>query len=365
MNLKLNRSKLLAALQVAGGATASRDLKPILQSIKAVAKPGKIELSATDLEIGITLTLDAEHDQEEGCVIIPPRVQQILKELDDEDVELSTSGDTISIKSASSEFELATDDPSGFPDLPKGDASSWVALNAEFMREAIGRTSFAVASAESSKFGATTGLYLEILDGNTVLVGTDGRRLACWGTISPKSKSAKTGVIPVKAVSILARLLANSDEIKVSIGQNDAMFKTEHATLYTRLVEGKFPEFRAILPKESPNRTQLPVSQFVSAVRQASVMTDAESCRVVFNFSGDKLTLHASGSTSGRSRVEIPVKIDNPCEIAFDPKFILDGLKPLDQSSDVLLELNGSDRPAVFRQSDRYLYVVVPLVNAN
>ena len=183
LNLKLNRSKLLAALQVAGGATASRDLKPILQSVKAVAQPGKIELSATDLEIGITLTLEAEHDQE-GCVIIPPRVQQILKELDDEDVELSASGDTICVKSASSEFELATDDPSGFPDLPKGgDASSWITLNAESMQEAISRTSFAVASAESSKFGATTGLYLEILDGNAVVVGTDGRRLACWGTI--------------------------------------------------------------------------------------------------------------------------------------------------------------------------------------
>ncbi|TXH13010.1 MAG: DNA polymerase III subunit beta [Hyphomicrobiaceae bacterium] len=363
MNLKLNRSKMLAALQVVGGATASRDLKPILQSIKFVAQPGKIELSATDLEIGLTLTLDAEHDQE-GCVIIPPRVQQILRELDDEDVELSTSGDTICIKSASSEFELATDDPSGFPDLPKGDASSWVTLNAELIREAIGRTSFAVASAESSKFGAATGLYLEILDGNAVLVGTDGRRLACWGMIQPKSNLAKTGVIPVKAVSILNRLLVNSD-VKVSIGQNDAMFQTENATLYTRLVEGKFPEFRAVLPKESPNRTHLLVSQFAGAVRQASVMADAESRRVVFNFSGDKLTLHASGSTSGRSRVEIPVKVEKPCEIAFDSKFVLDGLKPLDQSSQVSLELNGSDRPAVFRQADRYLYVVVPLVNAN
>lgn len=370
MNLTVNRAELLAALQIVGGAAAGRDVKPVLQNIKLVFHDaGYVVLSATDLEVGITLSLGEARlaSCTLGEALLPPRVVQILKEIGDEKVTLSVSQDVLTVASASSEFELPTEDPQSFPGLPAPSQPGRLFSGAK-IREAIKKTVWATSSVENTKFGATSGVLLEIADDIT-FVATDGRRLSCCGKRVPKAKVTCKGVVPVKTLAILDRLLAGFEgDVEVFMNENEAYFRTQYfktqsATIYSRLVEGRFPDYRAAIPQSKSQTVELPVKEFLGAVRQASIMAERESQRVTFNFQPERLTLEASGPSSGRSRVEMPVSVQSPVEIAFDPRFILEGLKPLEAET-VSLDLQAANSPAVFKSGDTYLYVVVPVVNA-
>jgi DNA polymerase-3 subunit beta len=139
--------------------------------------------------------------------------------------------------------------------------------------------------------------------------------------------------------------------------------KTERAMVYSRLVEGKFPDWRRAMPQKQSARLPLTVGPFQSAVRQAAIMTDDESKRVRFQFAKGRLTLRAQGTEAGQSRVELPIEYTGKgLEISFDPKFLIDMLKVLEPDAALTLDLIDGGSPAVFRHEENYAYVVVPLV---
>src|SRR5437016_919706 len=131
--------------------------------------------------------------------------------------------------------------------------------------------------------------------------------------------------------------------------------KTERAMIYSRLVEGRFPNYRQVLPSKHAAKIALTVGPFLSAVRQAAIMTDDESKRVIFSFAKKKVTLQARGAESGRSKVEMPIDYDGKAiEISFDPKFLVDMLRVLEPDAPVQLEVTDSATPAVFRHDPSY-----------
>jgi DNA polymerase-3 subunit beta len=165
-------------------------------------------------------------------------------------------------------------------------------------------------------------------------------------------------------MNLLERNLADPDEvIRISLRPNEVLMKTERAMIYSRLVEGRFPNYKQVIPAKHTHRLALTVGPFNAAVRQAAIMTDEESKRVRFQFAKKKLTLRAQGVESGQSRVELPIEYDGKgLEISFDPKFVNDMLRVLEPDTALTLEMNDAAAPAVFRQDPTYLYVVVPLV---
>jgi DNA polymerase-3 subunit beta len=231
----------------------------------------------------------------------------------------------------------------------------------------IRRTIFAPAVADNAKFAAMTGILVELEDEKIRLVATDGRRLALveGGTQAHGEHGTKgqMPVIPAKAMTLLERNLVEPDElVRISIRQNDALLKTERAMIYTRLVEGKFPDYKMVVPQKGAIKIPLTVGPFHTAIRQAAIMTDQESKRVIFRFEKNKLTLQARGIDAGRSRVEMPLDYSGSAvQIDFDPKFLLDMLKVLEPDTEMTLELNDGKKPALFRIDANYRYVVVPL----
>ena len=200
-----------------------------------------------------------------------------------------------------------------------------------------------------------TGALWELEKDHVRLITTDGRRLA-WvkGSASVKGGHAIKGqgpVVPTKAMQLLDRNFSDDQEsVRVCFKPNEVMFKTERAVVYSRLVEGRFPDYKMVLPKKHTSSVKLSVDGFHAAVRQAAIMADDEVKKVIFKFGSKKLTLQAQGSVSGRSKVEIPIEMDGPgVDVAFNPVFISDLLKVLPGDSEVLLELNDSASPAVFR----------------
>lgn len=141
--------------------------------------------------------------------------------------------------------------------------------------------------------------------------------------------------------------------------------KTERAVIYSRLVEGRFPNYKQVLPQRNQVKVPFTVGPFMAAIRQAAVMTDEESKRVTFHFGKKKLTLQARGTETGRSRVELPVDYEGKAlEISFDPKFVLDMLRVLEPDTALTLEMQDGNTAALFRVDANYQYVVVPLIAA-
>src|SRR5262249_32781519 len=141
----------------------------------------------------------------------------------------------------------------------------------------------------------------------------------------------QTPVVPTKAMSLLERNLQDDEEqVRVSLRPNEVLFRTERAVIYSRLVEGRFPPYREVVPKEVTAKVPLLVGRFQAAVRQAAIMTDEDSKRVVFHFKGKKLTLEAQGAVTGRSKVELPLEYEGkPIDISFDPSYVVEMLRVL------------------------------------
>lgn len=362
------REGLLSACQVAGVAVASRDVKPILSNIKAVANPNGCTLLATDLDLSIRLEVRSVKVETPGEALLPSdRLTAILREATDEELTLEATADATTIRGQFNEFEMPGEDPADFPGIPTFTDDKYHEVQAGVLRDMIRRTIFAVDKKEASHRYSMHGVLWEVADNKVRLVGTDGRRLALASGPSTSQGAAdtkgQTHVVPVKAMGLLERLLQDASEpIRFVLRPNEALFKTERATICTRLVEGRYPNYKDAIPDKLPAKIALELGRFQSAVRQASIMTEHESKRVTFAFGKKKLTLQARGADTGRAKVELPIEYEGKdISINFDPGFVVEMLRMLPADAPLNLELADGEKPAVFRSGPDYLYVVVPL----
>jgi DNA polymerase-3 subunit beta len=229
----------------------------------------------------------------------------------------------------------------------------------------IRRTIFAAAT-ENPRY-AVTGVLWELEESVARLVATDGRRLAVMQGPATShdghDTKGQTHVVPTKAMQLLERNLQDPKEpVRVALRPNEALFKTERAMIYSRLVEGRYPPYREVFPKKPTVKVPLVVGPFYSAVRQAAVMTDEESKKVLFTFEKKKVTMQAQGATTGRSKVDLAVDYDHkPIKIAFDPKYLTEMLRVLNGDEPLTLELVDANTVGLFRVGENYSYIAMPL----
>ncbi len=366
MRVLCHREGLLAACQLASAAVTTRDVKPVLRNLKAIADEGRCTLMATDLELGIRLDVQGLTIEEPGEAILPAaKLVAILREARDDQLSIEADPTACVVRGMSLEFEMPSEDPAQFPDLPTFAEEKYHEITAGSLREMIRRTVFAAAD-ETARY-SMTGVLWE-LDGTTVrLVATDGRRLALSEGIATAqgghSTKGQSPVVPTKAMSLLERNLTDDDEaVKICIRPNEVLFRTERAIIYSRLVEGRFPDYKQVLPKKHNVRVSLPALPFQAAVRQAAIMTDEDTKRVNFKFAKNKLTLAAQGATAGRSKVEMEIEYDaKPIDIGFNPQYLIEMLKVLPPDAELTLDLIDGSSPALFRSGAPYQYLVMPL----
>ena len=365
------RDGLLSACQIVGVAVPARTTMPIYQNIKAVATEEHLTLMATDLEVGIRYELRGLGIEEKGEAILPVgRLTSILRESPDSEVKLDADERRTRVTTTSSEYEMPGEDPASFADIAGFvEGERYAELAAGDLQRMIRRTVFAAAK-EEGKY-AMRGVLWDLDDKTAKLVATDGKRLAvASGKCVMQGDGEKKGqshLVPPKAMSLLERILAEGDAsqpVQVALRSNDALFKTERAVIYSRLVEGRFPPYRDVIPKKVNAKIPLVVGDFLSAVRQAAIMTDDESKRITFKFAPGKLNLEAKGSTTGQSKVSL--KIDEysgpTIDISFDPAYLTEMLRVMDGAETLQLDLVDGQKSAVFRSGEDYLYLVVPLV---
>lgn len=366
MRLTCHRGALATAFQTVSGVVPTRTPKPILQNVKLQTSNGQAVLIGTDQEVGIRYTLREADVQTPGEALFPAsRSIAILREIQGEAVSLETTAEGTWIRGDRAEYRLAAEDPAEFPSVGEFEEEDYHTITARLLRQMIRRTTFATDT-ESTRY-ALGGVLVE-LEGDTItLAATDTRRLAvARGQCATKGKPASENAMPVvpsKAMSLIERSLTDENEIVwLAVRSNDILVKTAATTIYSRLVEGRFPRYRDVIPTQSNVSLELITGPFYAAVRQAQIVTNEESRGVDFNFTPGLLTLKSQAAEIGQSKIELPISYEGKeLTITFDPRYVAEFLKVLEPEQQVKLELSDSESAAVFRTDDGYTYIIMPL----
>ncbi|HUT88988.1 MAG TPA: DNA polymerase III subunit beta [Thermoguttaceae bacterium] len=366
MKLTCDREKLAHAFQTAASVVPARSTKPILENAKLEVTSEKATLMATDLEIGIRIDVPGFEVQAPGDVVLPiRRFGSILRESSDTKLHLECDGNRTLVRGDQSEWQLPTQNPDEFPTVSPFDAERYHQMPARFFRELVHRTIFATDT-ESSRY-ALGGVLIELTPKGILGAATDGRRLATQEGPAEAVAGHETvdnTVIPTRAMQLLERALAdNDDQIQLAVTENQVLVRSQRTTIYTRLVEGRYPKWRDVFPKHPDMvKIELTVGPFHSAVRQAAIVTTEERRGVDFTFGEGKVVLAGHGAEMGESHVELPVAYEgSEIRVKLDPRFMSDFLKVLDDEQTFTLKLRDAESAVVCQTDDGYAYVIMPL----
>lgn len=344
----------------------SRTPKEILRNVKLQVGGGKATLVGSDQEVGIRYDIPGVETDSDGEVLLPKdRLIAILRELTDDGVDLEVTEKALWIRSGHSEFRLSSEDPAEFPPVQPFDATSYHVVPASSFKEMIKRTVFAT-ELESTRY-ALGGVLMEFTADKLTMAATDSRRLAVVSTASSTIGSieprATQPVVPAKALSLIERSITDNDQdVYLAVYSNGVLVKVGSSTIYSRLVDGRFPRYGDVIPAPSGTIIDMLVSPFYSAVRQAQIVTNEESRGVDFTFENGILRLTSVAADIGQSKIEIPISYNGSAiTITFDPRYIADFLRILEASMSVKLQLTDGESAAVLRTDDGYTYVIMPL----
>lgn len=377
MKVVCERGSLLDALGLANGVVASRTPRPQLTCVHLDAGNGELTLAATDAEVALTARIGRVEVEQEGQTLVPAqKLNQIVSAEDNEPtLTLEASGDTFHVRGADAHFRLNTYPATDFPAAPdfraaEKDANSVFTLTAGDLDNLITRTLFAAAR-ENSRY-AINGVLLNRAAKSLEMVATDGRRLArCAATLASADGNDASCILPAKALSLIVKLIDDPDEpVSVAISDAQAFVSfgddpaESRAVLSTTLVEGSFPPYEDVIPKDHDIKVTFDRDVLASAVRRAALLTNEESrgVRMAFEAADKRLSLSSRAPEMGEANVSVDLVEYNgdDIEIGFNPQFITDALKVI-HDPEVAVELKAPNKPGLFRSGSDFLYVVMPV----
>lgn len=372
MKIMCNREQLASAFQTAALFVPTRSPKPILQSIKLVASKTGTIFMATDLEVGVRLEVEGVDVQKEGSVLLPvANFGAILRENRDDKLQIEVTKKGTVIKGERAEYKLTGADPDEFPAVAEFNEKKYHVLTAAAFKQMGQRTEFATEE-ESSRY-ALGGVLLEMEENKIFAVGTDGRRLAkmqvvaeaVGGHKTPMENDAGRCIVRAQSMRAIGRAISEDDgEVWIAYRGNDVLIKTKRAVFYSRLVEGRFPRWRDVIPnRRGGAKIEVTVGGFHSAIRQAAVVTNQESRGIDFKFAEGTLTLSASTAEIGESQIDMPISYGGePIAVTLDHRFVADFLKVLDGEETIVIDIESAEAAALFyADNELFAYVVMPL----
>jgi DNA polymerase-3 subunit beta len=370
MKVICDRAALLDAVNSVTSVVAQRTPSPVLQCVKLVAGDPASEgltLAATDLEIGLRLTIDQVDVQEAGEALIPAdKLAQIVRNSDDPTLTIESDDHTVHIRGADAHFTVYGYDPKEAPAVREfEDVTVDCEIEAATLQMLVQRSAFA-AAAEHSRY-AINGILFERDGKNIRLIATDGRRLAVAKGKSDTGEGKNTCIIPTKALGLVGRLVRDpAASVHIAIEENQALFRVGAApgaaVLSTNLVEGTFPPFEDVIPKDQDKKVSFKVEVLSSAIKRAALLTNEESKGVRMSFGESQLTLTSRAPEMGEAEIQVACEKyeGDPLEIGFNPAFITDALKVID-SGNVIIELKAPNKPGVLKTGADFTYVVMPV----
>lgn len=364
MNFNINRNEILPSLQIVCGVIDKRQSLPILSNLLIVVEKGKIILSGTDMEV--EMVVEINHSSETpGEITVPARkLLDICKALpDDSNINLSFNKDQITVKSGKSKFTLATLPATEFPSTEVLGSSNKISLPQEDFKALLEDTMFSMAQQDVRYY--LNGLLLEFDINSLRAVATDGHRLAL------KEIKVKTGIeepqqiiIPRKGVIELIRLLDGDDKnVSIEVSQNHIRVTKENLQFTSKLIDGKFPDYKKVIPKEGPHPVKTNRETLKQGLIRASILSNEKykGVRLVLQHDQLKAFAHNPEQEEAEEEIEISYKGDE-IEIGFNVTYLLDAISTI-KTKQVILSISDPNSSCLVIPDDdtECKYVVMPM----
>ncbi len=360
LKLTCSREDFVSRLAVVSRAVSTRSSVQILAGVLLRAEGGELRLAATDMELSLRTSLDAQVDAE-GPVVVPGRLLVDLARLLPEpelQIEHRPDEGTVHITCGSASYRLHTYSAEDFPRLPEIDATQIFTVDAEALLETVAQVSRSASRDESRP--VLTGILARFEPGKLVMAATDSYRLAVKETDLPGSTQELEAIIPARALTELTRI-ARDSELEVGVQENQVAFRTGDAVLTTRRIDGQFPNVKQLLPEQFEHVVTMPRTELLEVVRRVSVMAQRNS-PLRLRFAEGELEVSAQTQDVGEAKESLPAPFSgDPLEIGFNPEFLRDGIESV-QSDDVRLKLISPLRPGLIQgEGDDYSYLIMPI----
>jgi len=351
----------VSKLGVVARAVSTRTTVQILAGVLVRAEAGRIELAATDMELSLRTTPDAEVEGE-GAVVVPGRLLvDIARTLPAGEVTLEhrENEGIVSLTCGSASFRLNTYNAEDFPRLPEIEPTSLFAVEKDALLETIARVSRAASRDESRP--VLTGILVRFEGGKLVMAATDSYRLSVKETPLETTASELEAIVPARALAELQRIAAGSDGVQVGVHENQVLFAAGDVWLTTRRIDGQFPNYRQLLPETFEHELTLPRTEVLDVVRRVSVLAQRNT-PLRLRFAEGELTITAQTQDVGEARESIPVPFSGePLEIGFNAEFLRDGFESV-EADEVTLRLISALRPGLIRAEDEaFWYLIMPI----
>ncbi len=369
MNFIVSSATLLRHLQNISGVLNTSNTLPILDNFLFSLKGNKLTVSATDLETTMTTSLDVQSEEDSAVAVPAKLVLDVLKSLPDQPCTFKVNRENHQIEIAydNGKSKMSGYNGDEFPKLPNIENPSTIKISGEVVSNAINRTLFAAGNDDLRP--AMSGVYCQFSGNEIVFVATDAHKLVRYKRTDVKSSDSSDFILPKKPLNMLKANLTGDEEITLEYNQSNAVFTFNDLVLVCRLIDGKYPNYEAVIPKENPNVLTIDRMQFLNSIKRVSIFANKTTHQIKLKLAGSELSLSAEDadfSNASNERLTCNYNGDD-LEIGFNSRFIVEMLNNLD-SDEVQLAMSEPSRAGILTpmtkttENEDVLMLVMPVM---
>lgn len=358
MKFIVSSGELQKALQIVSGVISTSQSRPILENFLFDLKENTLKLTASDGETTLITSIEVKSD-DEGKFAVPAKIfQDFVKTYGEQPLTLSVkesedgNGSLLEILDEKDNFAVALDNAEDYPDVPEFESSQNITISSGILSEALANTLFATSN--DSLRPVMTGVLFQFKEDETNFVSTDSHRLVVYKREDLMNAEPMEFIMPKKPLSIFKNILANSNEdVAIDFNENMAKFTFGNNIWICRLIDGKYPNYTAVIPKENPNVLTINRALLLSAIRRAAIMSNKSTNQIRFKLSGNILHLHAEDTEyANKADMQIPCDYNGEdINIGFSSKFLTEMLSVLN-SDDITMKMSQPNRPGIIEPVD-------------
>src|ERR687885_1968049 len=362
MKVTCSRDELTQKLAVVARAVSTRTAVQILGGILLRAEAGQLTLAATDMELSLRASLDAQVE-DEGAVVVPGRLLvDLVRLLPDAEVAIEQRAEegVVHVSSGSFESRLNTYTADDFPRLPDAEALERHVVDHQALLETIARVGRSASRDESRP--VLTGILVRFETGKLVMAATDSYRLSVKETGLAGDFPELEAIIPARALGELARIAGASEQVELGLHENQVVFGVDGVWLTTRRIDGQFPNYKQLVPETFEHEVTLPREELLEVVRRIAVMAQRNS-PLRLRFAEGEVAISARTQDVGEAQESLPAPFaGEPLEIGFNAEFLRDGIESVNGET-IRMRLISPLRPCVLQAegADDFLYLIMPI----
>lgn len=370
MKFSCNRKDLTGALQIVSKAISSKQQMPILSGIYLKAETDTLELQATDYELGLIVKIPASVESQGQIVLSGRYLQEVVRKLPGETVSFTFSkeGNIVHIQSDRANFTLLSMNASEFPVIPYFEGNLSFTVKDTVLKNLIRKTTFSCANDDTRP--VFTGCYMEVEDTTVTMAATNMHRLAIKNTVFEESIGNIKIIIPAKTLNELLHIMTSEipTDVHITCSHNKISFAFDNIYMTSRLIEGAFPDYKRVIPKDFATQVHVKTEELKDAVERVALISRSNEFNVIrFSFSKEQIHISSNNPDIGNAEETVSADIKGPdVNIAFNSKYITDILNIVDTDT-CEFYLNETLNPMSVRETgdDTFLYVATPVRTAH